>query len=154
MAAVSDSFHQFILRYQSRSWDRIRSRAARYEMRHKSVTNVVARYGIKNILELASGLSTRGLSMTANDGEMTYVESDIDRSLQLKRRCLNYFRVTNQLSSRLRLMSADASEYTQLASAAEELNSPIVIVVEGLLSCSAPEVQNVVLTNIQRLLST
>src|SRR5512142_1764952 len=47
-----------------------------FEVRYKSVTAATQRSGCRQVLELASGLSMRGLAMS-QDADVTYIESDL-----------------------------------------------------------------------------
>jgi hypothetical protein len=48
-----------------------------FEVRYKSVTETIRKSGTRQILELASGISLRGLALTQDPG-VTYVESDLE----------------------------------------------------------------------------
>src|SRR5690242_2326475 len=49
---------------------------ARVEARYKAINKVIAEYQITQVLELASGLLSRGLVMSSNPN-ITFIESDL-----------------------------------------------------------------------------
>ena len=62
----------------------IPSLAARYEVRFKSITAIARACGGNQILELASGLSSRGIEFTS-DPNVVYVETDLPRVITRKK---------------------------------------------------------------------
>lgn len=104
--------------------------APMFESRYKLTDKIINQSGIRQILELASGLSPRGLSY-ADDPTFTFVETDLPEMIEEKRRIVN-----NIVGERknLYLEEADALNLDSLLVAARHFKpSPIVIVAEGLL---------------------
>ena len=57
------------------------------EARFKALTNLLVKSGIKNVIEVASGLSQRGLIMTENE-TINYIETDLPDMIRQKEQVL------------------------------------------------------------------
>lgn len=107
------------------------------EVRYKSVAAQIRQSGAHQVLELASGLSLRGLVMTRQDPELTYVETDLPGLNEQKPW------LVSELAQRLgftppanhQFAAANALDLDQLKAAAQHFqpNQPIAVVNEGLL---------------------
>ena len=91
------------------------------EARYKSVVSAIKREGITQVLELASGLSLRGLAMT-EDPEYTYVETDLPGITEEKRQILSIIKSNLALRERQNLFfhAVNILEETQISSAIHE----------------------------------
>ncbi|HEY1524058.1 MAG TPA: class I SAM-dependent methyltransferase [Solirubrobacteraceae bacterium] len=107
--------------------------------RHRAIDLLVERavenHGIRQVIEIASGLSARGWRFSTRYDELTYVEADLPEMVARKREALD--RIDGR-SSRHRVVEVDAlkdSGPDSLASVAGELDpgQGLVIITEGLL---------------------
>jgi O-methyltransferase involved in polyketide biosynthesis len=127
--------------------------APRFEQRYKSVTNLIRQRGSKQILELAAGLSSRGLFMTT-DPSINYTETGLPKVIREKERIVE--RLLDKVGSarpNLRFMEVNAFNYRQMLDASSNFSGPITIVSEGLFSYLKAEKQQLLAKNIHQLLS-
>ncbi|MDQ7094332.1 class I SAM-dependent methyltransferase [Desulfosporosinus sp. PR] len=125
-----------------------------WEARYKATNRIIAQRRITQVLELAAGLSPRGLALTENPG-VVYVATDLPQILaQIKtlagvilaklpsQRPNLYFRVVNAL------------ERDELLQAASPFQSgrPIAVITEGLLSYLTRAEKETLAANIHALL--
>jgi hypothetical protein len=59
-------------------------RLIHFEARYKSIDNVLAKLGGRNILEISSGFSFRGLHMALNHPDAFYIDTDLPEVMELK----------------------------------------------------------------------
>jgi hypothetical protein len=131
----------------------IRCMAPFFELRFKSVTNLTRLHGTKHIIELAAGLSTRGLLMTDDDPKTLYIETDLKQEVARKKRLISNLRQGTSVSrENLILYAVDVLDYTQLIGAAQYLRGPITVVSEGLLLWNGICTQKRIAANIRSLL--
>lgn len=126
-----------------------------FEVRYKSIAAAIRKSGIRQVLELASGLSLRGLAMT-QEPDIMYVESDLEELTAEKAILVDEIRRQYRLTQHgnLHLMVANALDQNELRVAVENFrhDQPIVVVNEGLFQyLSAGEMKTVAL-NIRELL--
>jgi len=119
------------------------------ELRQLSVMNFLKSRGVKNILEIAAGISSRGIEMTA-DSEISYVESDMPKMIAEKEKLAKYF--LPEKRNNLSFMAANALSLDDLMKASEKLKCPIAIVNEGLLGYLTREERIIVMKNIHKIL--
>lgn len=105
--------------------------APQLEARYKLIDRLVVESGAKQVLEIASGFSPRGLSMSENG--VDYVELDLPALIADKRRVLSA--IKEKLPTNLRLQNGDATVLGDLEAAVARFdkNKPITVVNEGLL---------------------
>ena len=111
------------------------SLAPQFEARHKLLDKLIIESGIKQVLELASGLTTRGVIMTANP-EVQYIETDLPKMAIEKRKIIQFLVLKEIISSRsnLHIETANALELESLKHATRSFSKkPIAVVNEGLL---------------------
>jgi O-methyltransferase involved in polyketide biosynthesis len=127
-----------------------------FEARHKSIGAMIQRARIGQILELATGLSPRGLELTA-DPKYYVVETDLDEILAEKRILLADLQRRHRLDVRNnhRLAAANALDLDQLLAAANYFKSSqrLLVVHEGLLQYLSSSETEHVARNIHHLLS-
>ena len=119
-----------------------------FEVRYKSIAARLRASGIDQVLELASGLSLRGLAMTEENAELTYVETDLEGLTAEKRTLVAGLRRRHRLpdNERHQLRTANALELPALwhATVSFHRDRPIAVVSEGLLQyLSAAELEQV-----------
>ena len=129
-----------------------------FEVRYKSIAQRLRASGIEQVLELASGLSLRGLAMTEANPALSYVETDLEALTVEKRALLAELRHRHGLTERpehpsLRLGVANALELPQLLDAVAGLrrDRPLAIVSEGLLQYLSPQELEGVAENVPHL---
>lgn len=128
-----------------------------FEVRYKSIAAQLSASGLDQILELASGLSLRGLAMTQAHPTLTYVETDLEALTAEKRALVTRLRHAHHLPERgtYQVSAANALELDQLwdATASLQRERPLVIVSEGLLQYLSPPELEAVAANIRALLA-
>jgi hypothetical protein len=127
--------------------------AARYEIRFKSVTAIIRQYGSGQILEMASGLSGRGMHFTSQTN-IVYVETDLPDVVVSKRQIVERILGDKGLSRpNLYIKPANALSFDELYRHAELLSRPLTIVCEGLLSNLAYSELCCVMANVRSILN-
>lgn len=110
--------------------------APQFEARYKLLDRLIMQTGIRQILEVAAGLSSRGLALTEDDS-LTYVELDLPHMMDDKRRIVKDLQAKRLVPQRANLHFEDgnAVEIDGFLNAAEHFdpNQPLLIVNEGLL---------------------
>jgi O-methyltransferase involved in polyketide biosynthesis len=128
-----------------------------FEARYKSIAARLRASGMDQILELASGLSLRGLAMTEAHPGLTYVETDLPALNDEKRSLVTHVRLQHHLPDRpgYLLRTANALELGQLRDATETCDRarPLAVVTEGLLQYLSPAELEGVAANIRSLLA-
>ena len=127
-----------------------------FELRYKSVTEAIRRTGSRQVLELASGLTLRGLAF-AQDPRYTYIESDLTGISAEKKAIIASLRQKYGLAdhANLHFPAVNALERSHLQEAVKRLNrdQPLVVVNEGLFQYLSPDEIRAVVGNIRELLS-
>lgn len=106
------------------------------EARFKALSNLLKQSGIKNIIEVASGLSQRGLIMS-EDKAINYVETDLPEMLKEKEGIMRMLtgQKGRQFPSNLHFLSLNVLDEENFKSVVSSLPSgPIAIGHEGLLA--------------------
>ena len=123
------------------------------EVRFKSVSAITRKFGNSQILEIASGLSSRGIEFTSKPKNV-YVETDLPEVLTGKRRIVEQILKKRNLSRpNLFLNFANALNSEELCRNADLLSKPLTVVCEGLLSNLSFSGMRDVVSNIWQLLS-
>ncbi|HEY3343151.1 MAG TPA: class I SAM-dependent methyltransferase [Anaerolineae bacterium] len=127
-----------------------------FEIRYKSIAETIRKSGARQILELASGISLRGLAMT-QDPALTYVETDLEEITQEKAALVSILRRQYNLTERgnHHLVAANALDALQLRAAVKSFrhDQPIAVVNEGLFQYLSAGEMNTVAENIRDLLA-
>lgn len=122
------------------------------EARFKGINQIVESLGIKNILEIACGISPRGLVMT-KDPSVTYMETDLPAVLHQKQALVSRLLADlGETRANLHFCEANVLEVEQLLSASETLSGRIVVVSEGLFQYLKRGQKIVVAKNIKQVL--
>ncbi len=127
-----------------------------FEVRHKSINAMIRRAGARQVLELASGLSPRGLELT-DDPAIRFIETDLPEATAEKRHVLTTLSGTQRFTPRhnLRIVTADALDHDQLQLAASQnfkSSQRLHIVHEGLLQYLSSSETEQVAHNVHHLL--
>ena len=105
------------------------------EIRYKSIVSAIKKEGITQVLELASGLSFRGLAMT-EDPEYIYVETDLTELMQEKQQILSRIISNHDLRERKNLFfdAVNILSFPEIESAIRHFKpwDPVAVIHEGL----------------------
>ncbi len=127
-----------------------------FEVRYKAVSEAIRRTGIRQVLELASGLTLRGLAFT-QDPRYTYIESDLTGISTEKKAIIDILRQEYRLAdhANLHFPAVNALDRSQLLAAAKRLDrgQPLAVVNEGLFPYLTPDEMRTVMGNIRELLA-
>lgn len=111
-------------------------RLIHFEARYKSVDMVMELLGGKNIIEISSGYSFRGLHMTLNDPDVVYADTDLPEVIDIKADLtLQLMEQTGlELQGELLTMPLNALDEDEFRKIAGQLPpGPVNIINEGLL---------------------
>jgi len=108
-----------------------------FEARYKSIAKIIENQGFQQVLELASGLSLRGLAMTLRDPVLIYVETDLPELTEQKQALLDELILDGRFSypKNHHFTVANALDEVQLKNATQHFqpDQPLAIVTEGLI---------------------
>src|ERR1700761_2791794 len=116
-------------------------RVVHFESRYWSIDQLLADLPIKNILELSSGFSFRGLKAIEQDGAH-YIDTDLPGVIESKAAFVNDLQPHPNSKSKLEILPVNALDEEAFMAIVDRFpaNEPIVIVNEGLLMyLSMPE---------------
>lgn len=126
-----------------------------FEARYKSITQLIIKSGVSQVLEIACGYSTRALDMTRS-ASIRYVETDLPGVVSTKRRLLRVIHRCHGLTASPQnlLVAADATNYDELRASVAHLEpqGPLAILCEGLLMYLSKQQIEEVAQNVRRLL--
>ncbi len=102
--------------------------------RHTLIDRLVAESGARSVIELAAGLSQRGITLTA-DPSLAVVEVDQPHVLAIKRELLARTPAGQAILARpnLTFMASDVTELDVAALCASQPAGPVFVIAEGLL---------------------
>ncbi|MFA6254311.1 MAG: class I SAM-dependent methyltransferase [Candidatus Paceibacterota bacterium] len=126
-----------------------------FEARYKLINRLIRENKTNQILEIASGLSPRGLEMTDDDLDLAYVEVDILSMADCKRKLLEKLFESKIFKPRtnLCLEDGDALDVDSLLLAANHFKEePITVINEGLLRYMNFDQKAIVAENVRTLL--
>jgi O-methyltransferase involved in polyketide biosynthesis len=127
-------------------------RRRHFELRARSVDEALQEVGATRVLEIAGGLSFRGLAMAAREG-IFYVDSDLPEIAGIKAELVAKLHPA-PLRGSLRVQALDALDAEAFAAAAATLPAgPLAIVHEGLLMYLDDAEKAHVAANIRRALA-
>jgi len=125
-----------------------------FEIRYKSIVTLIRNSGIRQVLELASGFSLRGLAMARDEG-YSYVESDLDDLTSEKTQIIHELGIDYPLANGVHhFASVNALDFDQLRAATSSFdrNKPLVVVNEGLIQYFSVAERQTLARNVRRLL--
>jgi O-methyltransferase involved in polyketide biosynthesis len=126
-----------------------------WEARYKATDCIITQRGITQILEVAAGLSPRGLAMTENP-DVVYVVTDLPQILDQEKAIAEAILARlNSHRPNLHFETANALDLESLLRASTVFVSdrPVAIVTEGLLPYLNREEETVLASNIHEILS-
>ncbi len=127
-----------------------------WEARYKATDRIIKQIGITQILEIAAGLSPRGLAMTENP-EIIYVTTDLPEILDEEKKIAEaILSRTGVRRPNLHFLSTNALDRESLARAATifRMDRTLAIITEGLLSYFSRSEKDTLARNIHELLRT
>ncbi len=129
--------------------------APHFEARHKLINKLIRQTGIHQVLEIAAGLSTRGLELSS-DGSIEYVEVDLPSMMADKRKVVQALEDTGTLKvgANLHIENGSALDLDDLVRATSHLKAdkPIVVVNEGLMRYLTFPEKEIYVKNVHQLL--
>ena len=156
LVRAKKAFDQLLRRYHLRP-ENLHWYAPIFEARHKSIGAMIRRSGARQILELAAGLSSRGLAMTADSG-LRYVETDLEELIAEKTALIGAITRRHRLLPRdnLRVLAANALDREQLLGATKSLRPglPVTVIHEGLLQYLSSSETETVARNVHEILGS
>lgn len=151
----ADEAFERILREHGLERDKLAFYAPMFEARYKSISQLIAKSGCSQVLELASGYSLRGLDLTQH-GAVRYVETDLPDVVTTKLALLDDVRRQHGISpSRQHVVTvADALDRDQVGAAASALDhgQPLMVLCEGLIGYLTREETERLAANVRALL--
>ena len=126
-----------------------------WEARYKTANQIIAREGMTQILEIAAGLSPRGLAMT-DDPDVVYVATDLPEMLEQEKAIAGTILAKlNIQRPNLHFSVANALDRDEVLQAATpfQADKPVVILSEGLLTYLTHAEQATLATNVHELLA-
>jgi O-methyltransferase involved in polyketide biosynthesis len=145
-----------ILRDHGLERDKLTFYAPMFEARYKSISQLIRKSGVSQVLELASGYSLRGFDLTRS-GSIRYVETDLPDVVATKLRLLDDLRHRHGIaSSALHTVTvANALDVEQVRSAAAvfDRGQPFMVLCEGLIGYLTRQETERLAANVHRLLT-
>lgn len=126
-----------------------------WEARYKTTNQIIAREGMTQMLEIAAGLSPRGLAMT-DDPDVVYVATDLPEMLEQEKAIAGAILARlNIQRPNLHFSVANALDGDEVLQAATPFQSdkPVVILTEGLLTYLTRAEQATLAANVHELLA-
>lgn len=109
-------------------------RVMHFESRYWSIDQLLKQTDSKNILELSSGYSLRGLALCEKDGNIHYIDTDLPEVVATKQKMMEQLGLGKNLKGDFELLplnAMDATAFDEVVNRFEE--GPLTIVNEGLL---------------------
>ena len=125
--------------------------APEMEARYKLTNKMLDNSGIKQVLELAAGYSSRGLIYSKNN--YNYVEMDLEKVIENKRKLLNF--IIDEIPENLKMVSGNALRKSCFEECENyfKQNELIAVINEGLLRYLTFDEKKKLAENIYNLLS-
>jgi O-methyltransferase involved in polyketide biosynthesis len=136
--------------------DKLTFYAPMFEVRYKSITQLIRECAASQVLELASGYSLRGLDLTQR-GSLHYVETDLRDVVATKLELLTDVRRRHNIAPNPLhvITAADVLDLDQLraATAGFKRDQPLMVLCEGLVGYLTREETGRLTTNVHSLLT-
>ena len=133
MAALLQGSELFDLNFDDKDfWFWIR--VMHFESRYRSIDQLLNQANNKNILEVSSGYSLRGLDLCVKNKNTHYIDTDLPEIVALKQRMIADLQLEKDLKGTFELLplnALDASTFNRVVSRFD--NQPLTLVNEGLL---------------------
>lgn len=129
--------------------------APQFEARHKLIDKLIYQTKAEQVLELASGFSSRGLSMSKNNN-FNYIEMDLPRVTKEKKQIVEEIAKDKgfDVPDNLHFEPGNVLDFKSFENAVKYFNKskPIVIINEGLLRYLTKDEKAIVAQNIHKIL--
>jgi len=109
-------------------------RVMHFENRYWTIDQLLKQTDAKNILELSSGYSFRGLDLCVKDTSIHYIDTDLSEVVAIKQNLINKLQLDQGIKGNFELLplnALDESDFNSVVSRFED--GPLTIVNEGLL---------------------
>jgi len=109
-------------------------RVMHFENRYWTIDQLLKQTDAKNILELSSGYSFRGLDLCVKDTSIHYIDTDLPEVVAIKQNLINKLQLDQGIKGNFELLplnALDKSDFNSVVSRFED--GPLTIVNEGLL---------------------
>ena len=124
--------------------------ASFFESRFKAVNRILEEYGATQVLEVAAGLSPRGMDFAQRG--ITYVEADLADSIALKTEVVTA--ILGEVPANLHLCAASVVDRSQFIDCCDRFrNRAVAVTTEGLLRYLTFEEKTRLAANVHQLLS-
>lgn len=122
------------------------------EARYKLIDKLLNQTGITQIIELACGFTTRGLTKCLNNRDIVYVEFDLPKVIKDKKSMLKTF---SKIPNNLHFVSGNALDEKDLNKCLKyfDFNKPIAIINQGLMRYLNFEEKEILEKNIHNIIS-
>ncbi|MFA5230643.1 MAG: class I SAM-dependent methyltransferase [Candidatus Paceibacterota bacterium] len=125
------------------------------EARFKLIDKLIYKHGCNQILELAAGFSSRGLSMSIKDG-FNYVEVDLPRVIKEKKQIVKEIGIDKKIKipKNLHFVQGNVLDFVTFEKTTKyfDKSQPLIIIHEGLLRYLTKEEKAKVAKNIYKIL--
>jgi O-methyltransferase involved in polyketide biosynthesis len=109
-------------------------RVVHFELRYQSIDQLLRQAGTRNVLELSSGYSFRGLALCAHDHRLHYIDTDLPDVVATKRDMLTQLHPNPDPNQHLELLPLNALDEPAFRNVVDRFDAgPLSIVNEGLL---------------------
>jgi O-methyltransferase involved in polyketide biosynthesis len=126
-----------------------------WEARYKVTDKIIKEHGITQVLEIASGLSPRGLSMTRNS-DVVYVATDLPQILEEEKEIAqSILAQSNESRPNLHFQAVNALDMESLSKAVTffKKDKSLAVITEGLLPYFSMEEKQTLAKNIHKIFS-
>jgi len=109
-------------------------RVMHFESRYRSIDQLMQQTEAKNILELSSGYSFRGIACCAEREDVHYIDTDLPEVVEMKQKMVDELNLQNEMQGKFELLPLNALDPAAFEAIIERFNEgPVTIVNEGLL---------------------
>lgn len=109
-------------------------RVMHFELRYWSIDQLLAQTDARNILELSSGFSFRGIARCNQDAGLHYIDTDLPELVATKQQMMAQLQLGKDLKGRFELLPLNAMDDAAFDQVAQRFGEgPLSIVNEGLL---------------------
>lgn len=109
-------------------------RVLHFESRYWSIDQLLKKTDAKNILELSSGFSLRGIDMCTGNAELYYIDTDLDGVIATKQQLIGEIMATGEIPETYKLLPLNALDGEAFSAVVAQFPpGPVTIVNEGLL---------------------
>ena len=126
-----------------------------WEARYKVTDKIIKEHGITQVLEIAAGLSPRGLSMTRNS-DVVYVATDLPQILEEEKEIAqSILAQSNESRPNLHFQAVNALDMESLSKAVTffKIEKSLAVITEGLLPYFSMEEKHTLAKNIHKIFS-